>query len=286
MIVNAVVRTFAPEQWGELGVFVRFYSGTHVFSGDTRKALSGVGGHLHKAVLLRDLAIKMAPNLDIDREQLQARGFTPALNSREFSAVVEAILLDLYSSIDCSRKVLVSIYRRCRGLPDSTRKLFARVKSGKLGPDFPAPLKLAISEADWYEELLRIRDELTHSDVGSCHLDPNTKKISYTHHGINSQGSPLWIGDVMAKIEALIDGINSFLDKVFHFLNSQLRPYVADELCGIFFGRGYMRTIPLADKIDSDSGFCRSRQWFDSDSAFKCPLADSCGAYLRVAPAG
>lgn len=224
----------------------------------------------------------MIPNLDIDREQLMVNGFTRALNSRELSAVVEAILLDLYSSVDCSRRVMGSIYGRCRKFPGSTRKLFARVKSGELGSDFPAPLQLAINQADWYDELLKIRDELTHSDVGSCHMDPNTKKISYTHRGITNQGSPLWIDDVMAKIETLITGVNAFVGKVFHFLNSQLQPYIADELCGIFFGRGYARKVPFAEKFDLNSGVCNSRQWFDALPGYKCPISDNCGAYLRA----
>ncbi|RRU08306.1 hypothetical protein [Stenotrophomonas sp. 278] len=86
----------------------------------------------------------------------------------------------------------------------------------------------------------------------------------------------------MAEIETLIREVNAFLGKVYRFLNSQLRPHVAEELCGIFFGRGYMRKVPLAERIDFDSGVCQSRHWFDSDSAFKCPFSESCGAYHRA----
>lgn len=112
------VRTFVPEQWGQIDLFRKFHPGTHQLDKKTRKALSGVGNHLSKGILLHDLAMKMAPNLKIDRQEMETRGYSPALYARELSAVVESIFLELYSSVDCARRVVTFIYKRCRGVPE------------------------------------------------------------------------------------------------------------------------------------------------------------------------
>ena len=170
-MIEAAVRTFVPELWGEVDLFRHFHVGTHTFNADTKKAISGIKNHFQKALILHQLALKLLPNLSLDEEELQSKGYTAAANAEEFSAVLEEVFTELYSSIDCTRKVIVSIYRRTRGLPDSTHKLFQKVRSNRLGSDFPTELKQAISESDWYDELRAIRDELTHSDIGNCRID-------------------------------------------------------------------------------------------------------------------
>ncbi|MBI2769187.1 MAG: hypothetical protein HYX47_06170 [Burkholderiales bacterium] len=283
-MINATVRTFVPEQWGEVDFFRLFSGGTHSFSSDTKKAVAGVRNHFEKALTLYRLSQKLQTNLSQDQEELRVKGYTPASNAREFSAVIEEVFTELYSSIDCTRKVLVSIYRNVRGMPDSTRKLFRRVKENQLGADFPGELNQAIGAADWYEELLAVRDELTHADIGNCWIDQESKTVTYMHSGINRDGKALVFKDVMRKIGELIDAIYAFLGVLFHFLNSRLRPTTIDQLCGIFYGRAYMRQIPLEVPVTFNSGTCQSRAWFDSEAGYRCPFADSCGAYLRMSP--
>nr|WP_315428072.1 hypothetical protein [uncultured Albidiferax sp.] len=280
--VLATVRTFVPEQWGELDIFSKFYPGTYEFNSECRKALSGVSSHFRKASVLFGLARKLIPNLSQDREQLQTHGFTPALNSKEFSAVVEGVFTELYSSIDCARKVIVATHRHCRRIPDSTRKLMQRVKEDQVGSEFPEALRQSIVSTDWYEELLLIRDTLTHSDIGYCSLDPTTNSISYTHQGIRAEGKPLIINDVVAKLESLQIGVNTYLGNVFHYLNTTLKPHEVDELCGIFYARGYMRKLRFGEHIDLNAGVCMSRSWFLTEEGYRCPLADSCGAFARA----
>ncbi len=281
-MIPATVRTFAPERWGQLDIFRHFHSGTHTFKSDTTKAISGVTNHFQKALTLHQLAIKLLPNLSLDEEEIQSKGFTAAANSREFTAVMEEVFTELYSSIDCTRKVIVSIYRRTRGLPDSTRKLFQKVRGNLLGSDFPSELKQTIAASDWYEELLLIRDELTHSDIGNCWMDRETKMVTYMHTGISREGKPLIIKDVMGKVRFLIESINKFLGAIFSFLNAQLKVTTIDQLCGIFYGRGYLRKLSLESSINLNSGVCQSHSWFDNDVQFRCPLASSCGAYARA----
>ncbi len=289
-MITATVRTFAPELWGQVDIFRHFHIGTHKFNSDTTKAITGVTNHFQKALILNQLAIKLRPNLFIDEAELQSKGYTSASNAKEFSAVLEEVFTELYSSIDCTRKIVVSIYRHTRGLSDSTRKLFQKVRSGHINNDFPSELKQVIASADWFDELLAIRDELTHSDIGTCFIDRDTKLVTYMHTGIHHEGKPLIINDVMGRIHFLIESINKFLGVVFHFLNAQLKVTTIDMLCGIFFGRGYLRKLTLAPSIDFNSGICQSYTWFDNDSQFRCPLANSCGAYasaklLRLSPA-
>ncbi|QAY84168.1 hypothetical protein [Pseudomonas arsenicoxydans] len=284
MITNATVRTFAPEWWGQVDIFQNFYGGTHSFSTDGKKAVLGVKNHFQKALTLRDVAIKMLPNLAIDEDELNTKGYTSANNSKEFSAVIEEVFTELYSSIDCTRKIITSIYKRTRRLKDSTRKMFHSVKTDQLGSDFPNELKDAIISADWFEELLAIRDELTHSDIGNCHKNQETGAISYSHYGLKINGSPLIIEDVLKRSSELIDGVNNLLGNVFNYLNSNLEKTNINQLCGVFFGRAYMRTLPFEIPIDFNSGTCLSRNWFDNESAYKCPFATSCKAYQRAEP--
>jgi len=277
-----VVRTFVPEQWGQLDIFTKFYLGTYALNDDVRKALAGISSHFHKATILFDLARKLIPNLALDESQLRSHGFTPAANSKEFSAVVEGVFLELYSAVDCSRKVIVATHRNCRRVPDSTRKMMQRAKDGSIGSDFPRPLIEAMVAAVWYERLLFIRDTLTHSDVGSCRQDPKTGFVSYSHFSMRESGQPLNIPDVMTALQDLSAGVNEFLGKVFHYLNGTLRPHEIDQLCGIFFGRGYLRKLRSDEPINLDAGVCSSRSWFLSEEGYMCPLADSCKAFHRA----
>lgn len=278
-MISATVRTFAPELWGEVDFFRNFHAGTHVFKSDTRKAISGVSNHFRKAIILHQLSIKLLPNLSIDEEELKAKGYSATINAKELSAVFEEVFTELYSSIDCTRKIIVSIYKKTRGLPDSTRKLFRKVQCNLLGNDFPHELKQAILNSVWYDQLLSIRDELTHSDIGSCFIDRETQTVTYMHTGINNAGQPLIINDVLGMIESLFSQINQFLGHVFNFLNSQLKFTTIDQLCGIFYGRAYIRKISLEPPIDINSGVCQSHTWFDNQPDFMCPFSNSCGAY-------
>jgi len=99
----ANVRMFAPEHWGQLERFARFYRGTFDFRDQEKKAVSGAMNHFNKAVILRTLAAKLKPNLEIDLQQLEEKGYTPAENSAELSAVIEVIFTELYSSLGTAR---------------------------------------------------------------------------------------------------------------------------------------------------------------------------------------
>lgn len=128
---------------GQVDKFKQFYAATYNFKPDAKKAVAGIDNHFQRALTLRRVAEKLAPNLRLDNEELAQKGYTAALNSQEFSAVVEEVFTELYSSIDCTRKVIVAIYGKCRNVPDSTRKLLERAIKGEIGSDFPKELLIS-----------------------------------------------------------------------------------------------------------------------------------------------
>lgn len=276
----AHIRTFAPEHWGEIDFFKTFHRGTHNLKRDAQKALGGASSHYSKASILYGLAIKLLPNLQIDEQELKEKGHTGAKNGAEFTAVVEEVFTELYSSVECARKVITDIYRGVPKMPtDSTRKFFQRIKVGEIGASFPAELKELIASCDWYEELRIIRDELTHADIGHCSLERGTEFVTYVHQGVRANGSPLIVNNVMGRIDDLAQEVNTFLGAVFNFLNCQLQPTEVDQLCGFFFGRAYLRKLPLQRPLNFHAGRCVSLLWFEDADGFRCPMADDCGAY-------
>ncbi|VVE51396.1 hypothetical protein PCE31106_04686 [Pandoraea cepalis] len=280
------VRVFTPELWGQVDKFKQFYASTHNFKPDAKKAVAGVDNHFQKAVTLRRVASKLASNLRLDNDELAQKGYTAALNSQEFSAVVEEVFTELYSSIDCARKVIVAIYGNCRHVPDSTHKLFVRAAKGEIGSDFPKELLMCLQSATWFPELLLIRDELTHATIGACHQDADSDKITYIHHGIRQNKRSLVIDDVFAKADEFFDAINRFLGQVFFFLNAGLTSTPVDVVCAFAFDRVYARKLKIAETIDLNSGTCTSFQWFDSQPERRCLLADECGAYRHAKESG
>lgn len=279
---SATVRMYAPEQWGSLEKFNKFYSGTFELNESGKRSVSGAINHFHKAVILRDLALKLALNLDVDEAELKQHGYTSAINSKELSAVIEGVILELYSSVDCTRKVITEIYSKHQGIPDSTRKYFKSVKDGKVDKKFPEQLIIAVTEATWYDGFRKIRDELTHLDTGSCHRDKDTGKIRYMHTGFKMSGKCLIIEDMFEKIEQTFVEVNQFIGRVFAYLLTQLKDEPVLQFCGIFGGRMYTRYVSPHDAVDFHGGVCEAKKWFDLEENPTCIFANECGAYRNA----
>jgi hypothetical protein len=284
MNATPTVRTFAPEQWGQVDRFANLYCKTFPsFKRVEHKAVSGVGNHLRKAIILKDLAIKLRPNLALDAMQLEEKGYSPASNSFELSAVIETVFTEMYSAIDCTRKVVVAIHRNVRGMPtDSTRKLFRKIQSNELDGILHATLIDAFKNATWYEDILKVRDELTHANTGSCHLDKGTGKVSYMHTGLGNENQAFVIEDVFERVESNLKDVNLFLGRVFKYMNTLLSAEPVFQVCGIFSGRCYTREVNPSEPVDFNSGICTSYQWFDLKGNPACPFSQTCGAYKRA----
>ncbi len=276
------VRTYAPEQWGSLEKFNKFYSGTYKLDRTGRRAVSGAINHFHKGLVLRDLALKLIPKLETDEGELNQHGHTHAINAQELSAVLEGAILELYSSVDCTRKVVSEIYKNYQGIPDSTRKFFKNVRADKVDKRFPEELRIAVNEAAWYEGFRMIRDELTHLNTGHCRKDRDTGKIRYMHSGFIINGGCLIIDDIFHKLEQTIVEVNQFIGRVFAYLLTQLKDERMPQICGIFNSRVYTRYVSPSEAIDFHGGICESKVWFDLEENPTCLFADKCGAYKNI----
>lgn len=277
-VVAAALRMFAPELWGQVDTFRRFWPTTYSFDERQARAVAGVEAHFIKYQRLRSLAAKLAPNLQIDASQLEERGYTPADNAAELATVIEAAILELYSSVDCTVKVLRAIYGPgTQGFKDSTRGLFQGV--GKLTGAFPEALKPVFADAPWYWRLVHLRDELTHLATGNVRAGREGEAVGYFHYGLKEGGKPLTIDDIFCWMDGMAADINAFLGAVFLHLNGTLNDSPIMQPCGMVEGRMLMRELRPVGTITFDSGACTSWVWFEQPENPTCPFVDHCGAY-------
>ena len=276
------VITFAPQNWGTMERFQHFYSTTYKFDPHTQSAVSGASNHLRKASLVLQVAKEHAATLAEDEEQLSRHGYTPARRAKELAALIESIILGVYSSVDCARQVVTYIYRKHRGVKQSTRKFFQAAAAGKVANTVPSDIRAAFKSATWYVDLRRLRDALTHSDVGFCHLDKSEGKVTYMHAGLGSDSGALVIPDIFDHIDTLLLQINQFMGRVFHCLNQTLNDGEVWQVCGMFAGRVYSRWVRPSHAVDFNSGRCDAFKWFEKEDSLKCPFMNNCAAYQRT----
>lgn len=259
--VAKAILMFTPERWGEVSKFGRFYSGTFEFDKRTQRSISGVESHIQKHLTLVSLAKKLEPNLEADRAQLEEQGFTPAANAQEVAAVIEAAILELYSSIDCTVKVLAAVYKKdSRGFKKSTRRLFQNIESVT---GFPPDLRAAIAGASWYWDLLHLRDELTHLGTGSVHAHENKRALKYFNVGMKKAGEPFVVDDIFEWLNNMFEEVKRFLGIVFSHLNGHLIDEPVYQICGMVEGRMLHRYVSPAGELTFDSGQCGAWIWFD-----------------------
>jgi hypothetical protein len=245
--------------------------------------LKGIGGHFHKALLLEELARSIAPDLQKDREELSTKGHTGNKNGARLAAVVETICCELYSSVDCSRQVVVEIYKGFQGVTSkSTRRFFQNAADGKHDPKLPPLVREAFEKAARYVGLRKLRDAVIHSDVGSCHLEEGSGKISYFNTAVRDGDKCLRIEDVFEDVGAFQRSVNEFGGKIFHELNGTLEDKETFQICGFFGGRVYSRFVRPSEAVDFHSGRCDALEWLEKDGNPLCPFTDQCGAYKRT----
>ena len=280
--VAEAILMFTPERWGEVSKFGKFYSSTFEFDDRTKRSVSGVESHIQKYLTLVSIAKKLEPNLQVDRAELDEQGFTPAVNAREVAAVIEAAILELYSSIDCATHVLNAIYQKgSRGLKGSTRGLFQNIE--KVSGSFPSNLKTTIAGASWYWDLLYLRDELTHLETGSVNVDEKTKSLRYFHFGMKKDGETFILDDIFVWLDTMIEEVKRFLGEVFRHLNACLKDVPVFQMCGMVEGRALHRYVSPVERLTFDSGQCGAWVWFEQPDNPNCPFKQHCGAYKNKA---
>lgn len=278
-IAESKVIIFNPENWGTLERFQKFYFKTYPFKRYMQNVVSGAANHYRKALCLTAIALELSPKLVDDDTELAQKGYTDAKHSNELSAIIESVILELYSSLDCTRKVISEIYKGHKGVKDSTHGLFNAMFENKVADTVPSEIRETFRAASWYPELLKIRDTLTHSDIGSCHLGEGNK-IFYTNSGTGDGYRSFSKEDIFQYLYTLQEQINRFNGNIFAYLYTTLKDEEVQQACGIFGGLFYMRYVRPKDAIDFNSGRCDHS--FDSSGKPRCPFADICAAYGRT----
>ena len=276
---------FAPDVWGQVLMFKKFAYPTYNFQPYLYSELDGVDGHFNKYIVLQDIANEMLTKLSEDEEQLEKCGYSDCIRSKQLTVIVEAIFCEFYSSLDCTRHVIHSIYGKYRGANSKkTSRLFKNASGGIIDDRVPIEIRNSLAEAhdDWFLRLRDIRTAIVHSGVGSCHKNVDGK-IGYFHAKLGKkENNALAIEDVFQEISTYANKINSLLEQIFQALNDTLDDVEVDQICGLFGGLAYQRLISPYEAKDFNSGKCKSYLSFEKGSMPRCPFADKCGAYKRV----
>ncbi|MFT4925086.1 MAG: hypothetical protein ACI8WB_001176 [Phenylobacterium sp.] len=225
------------------------------------------------------------PEIGTDREQLEAEGFSPAVYSKEFAAVVESCACELYSTLDGVRDIIFTVYNEVQGVQKkSNEKLFRKAYNNEYDISFPNELNtiLASAYSDWFQKLRDFRTEMTHGSLGSTSMDHDSGKVRYFHTGMTRGGNTLIMEDFVKYISDLYSKVLALLNAVCDFLYENLQLSNASTMCGMYKARCYERLIEPELPLTNQSGYCVSRQWFDSQPEYTCPLAKDCGAYKRA----
>lgn len=276
--------SFIPENWDAAKVFGTFpckgVSNQKLF----KRGINSVRDHLEKYRTFAGLANKLIPGFEVDREQIESDGFSPAVHSKEFAAVVESCVCELYSALDGVRDVIFTVYNDVQGVQKkSNEKLYRKAFDNEYGENFPSELNEILSKVykEWFKNFRGFRTEMIHGSLGSTSMDHETKKIRYFHQGMGGNGNSLIMEDFVAFISDLYVKVLSHLNEVFGFLYRSLPLSPTSVVCGIYKGRFYERLVEPDVPLKNESGYCVARQWFDNLKEFKCPLLSECKAYER-----
>lgn len=116
--------SFAPDQWDSVKKFGQFryqpLEGNRWFA----RGISATSDHLEKFRVLVEVANDLSHGFEIDRKELDENGYSPAKYSKQFSAVAECCIIELYSALDGIRDVVFAVYSSVRGVQKNQRVSF------------------------------------------------------------------------------------------------------------------------------------------------------------------
>jgi hypothetical protein len=277
---DSFLLVFAPDEWDAVDRFGKFkyapLEGNKIF----KRGISATSDHLAKFRVLAEIGNELIGGFDLDRQEMNEKGHTHAKYSRQFAAIAECCVNELYAALDGIRDVIYAVYSSIKGVQKkSTSKLFSKAKDNKYGKDFPAELNslLAESHDNWFLLLRKYRIEFTHGSLGSCRRDDNTGKVSYMHSGLGTEERSLVIDDFVAYINEVYKSTLQLQHNVFEFFYTTLPLEATITLCGFYTGLGYMRSIDPVLPLTRHSGTCLS-----VDYATPCPIRERCGAYKNT----
>jgi hypothetical protein len=278
---------FSPEHWPAVQKFRYFMGPPYTANHELVTGTRGAEGHREKFLVLAGLANRLQATLAEDLTELDQEGHTSALRSREFAALTETLICELYACLDGIRRVLFSAYNRTRGVQNaSTEKLFARAHANSYGSEFPEEIRshLATSYVTWFPQLRRMRTELTHGDVGHCSLDPKTGGITYLHPNLGTTSQAFVMNDIIGEVNGFAQAVFELMETIFGYLYAQLSPVERQLPCGFYQGRLYERHVAPGPDLSFASGRCFSKVWFEQEADCVCPMRHRCGAYRQGEP--
>jgi hypothetical protein len=276
---------FTPEQWSSITKFRRMMGPPFEINRELQKGVSSAENHLAKFTVLAGLANRLGERLAEDQAELDQKGHSPAIRSKEFAALIESLFCELYAVLDGVRRTLYAAYRNVAGVQNaSNEKLFKRASENGYGSEFPESIRTALAAAyvSWFPKLRLIRTEVTHGDIGSCHLDEKSETVRYMHSGLGSRTKALVIEDVIAELNQHWMSVSELVENIFSSLCSKLEPIERTTFCGVYKGRFYQRDVAPSAVMTFNSGRCKSIAWFEKEPGHECPLRQHCGAYQRA----
>jgi hypothetical protein len=280
---------FTPEHWSRL-VRLRALLGKPLPT--TRESYEGLDaciGHLQKYQVFARIADRIIPNLPKDREELDRYGASRNAHSEEFGALTEAMLCELYSSLDGLLQFLQAVYPTNRELKKIrfASSLFQSAKENKLSVVFPEPVRQTLAAAydDWFDKLRNLRIEITHGTVGFFSFDELQQSVTYFNNGLSSSSHQVFhIKDIVTVVRNFDTQVRALHEEIAKFFLSQLLPLPRMYTCGVYQGLLYIRMVAPASDLNFHSGHCASWNWFEQQPEKFCPLAKQCGAYGRKWP--
>ncbi len=92
--------SFVPDQWDSVIKFGQFkyqpLEGNRLFA----RGISATSSHLEKFRVLVEVANDLSQGFEIVRKELDENGYSPAKHSKQFSAIAECCINELYSALD------------------------------------------------------------------------------------------------------------------------------------------------------------------------------------------
>jgi hypothetical protein len=219
-----------------------------------------------------------------DKVQLEKNGYSNNRFHLEFTALLEVLVGDLYSSLDGIRRVLFSVYRDTKGIQNhSTETLFKRAIQHDYYNGIPPNIRdaLVTAQNNWFPSLRRLRTELAHGQTGVCDLVERTDKIRYFHGGLGDGRKAFVIEDVIAELNTWREGVIVLKEIIFKQLFLLLEQEPVHQPCGMYKGHLYERFVAPTATLSSNDGFCHSRRWFLMAGDLQCPRRNECGAFNR-----
>lgn len=276
---------FAPEHWTFAATFRQFMGPPFEVNRELGRGARSADSHIAKFTVLAGLANRLRQQLGEDHAELELKGHSSASRSKEYAALIETLFCELYASLDGIRRLLFAAYRNVQGVQNrSTERLFVRAKENGYGAEFPAEIRdlLAAAYDSWFQRLRKLRTEVTHGDIGSCHVDTKTQKVCYMHGDLGTPTTALVIEDIDTELNTLFESALKLKENVFAVLCAKLVPEDRTVMCGIYKGRCYHRSVSYSPALTFNDGCCKSLQWFHSEPGLECPLRNDCGAYQKA----